>query len=382
VVKFLELNFNYGIRIQSSILFLGLIWYVFLKTKNIFKVFLGMFFLYSIGFLFLIFSPLRIYNLSSSLNPLFEHNFVLFSLYFIFVCVLGLLWFFAYDKNKLSAFLKNSRLTRVLHNIILLGLGLYLAKVPIFNPLSLNFADCLLIIMAVIAILLYWLSAIGYDDLSDEKIDRISNRSRPLPQNKFTRKEYRILSNLLRALSFVVAFAVGYSFFFLILLRSFVGYLYYTSPFRLKRFPVLATFINALTFLFTIYAGFLLNSANTIFDFPGKLAIFVLIAFTLGGTVKDVKDYHGDKAGGIFTIPVIFGLEKGKKIIGFLAFLSFILCPIFFLDYFDILFLPSFLAGILSFWLIGKKNFTSKEYIFLFSVYLSFGLFFILICFQ
>ncbi len=372
------LQVNYGLKIEQTIVALGLIWYIFLKTKNIFKVFLG--FILSVFFRFIMIAfPIEFYGkIASSLNPSFEHHHALFSLYFIFTCLLAALWFYIYNKEKFLALFKNLRLSRTANNITLLGLGLYLGEVLKFD---LNFGDCLLIILAVISLLLYWLSAIGYDDLSDEKIDRISNPSRPLPQGKFTKEEFQNLSNLFRIASYYTAFAVGYGFFIFILLRSLVGYLYSSLPFRLKRFPILATLIKALAFLFTIYAGFLLISGNTIFDFPGKLAIFILIAFTLGATIKDIKDYEGDKTGGIYTIPVIFGLEKGKKIIGFLAFAAFILCPLFFLDYFNNLILPTIFAGILSFWLINRKEHGNKEAICLFLIYFSFGLFFTLTVF-
>lgn len=373
---------NYGAKIEAGIVILGFIWYIFLKTKSILKVFLGFILFglisFSIGTI-----PGGLYGtIASSINPSFQHHHVIFSLYLISICILISFWFYFYNKEKFFAFFKNARPTRVFHNIILLGLGIYLAQVPIFNPLSLNSADWLLIIIAIIAVLLYWFSAIGYDDLSDEKIDRISNSSRPLPQNKFTREEFKNINNLLRITAYIISFAVGYAFFIFILLRSLAGYLYYAFPFRLKRFPFLATFTDALLFLFTILAGFHLNPFSTIFDFPGKLAIFILIAFTLGSTVKDIKDYQGDKAEKIYTIPVIFGLENGKKIIGSLVFIAFILCPVFFFDYFNILILPAVFAGILSFFLINKKEPGKKEAFCLFLIYFSFGLFFILTCFN
>ncbi len=375
-------RFNYGIRIQCGILLLGFVWYIFLKTKNILKVLLGLLSLYSIMVLRFIFPlPLYVWRLASSLNPSFKYEYTIAAFYFIGICILSFIWFFVFNKEKFFAFLKNARLTRVFNNIALLGLGLYLAKVPIFNPLSISPADWLLIIMAVISLLLYWFSAIGYDDLADEKIDRISNQHRPLPQNKFTREEFKTLTNLSRIASYVAAFIVGYAFFIFILLRSLVGYLYSCFPLRLKRFPVLATFTNGFALLLAIYAGFLIKTTNSIFDFPWKLAIFVLIAFTLGVTAKDIKDYQGDKAGGIYTIPVLFGLERGKKIIGLLAFIVFMLCPIFFFDHFNVLILPSLFAGILSFLLINRKKHGAQELICLFSIYFSFGVFFILTCF-
>ncbi len=368
---------NYGLSIQLGFIFLGFIWYIFLKTKNIFKVFLGLIILYFIKAVVIHF-PLALYEFSASLNPSFGYHHIIFSLYFIAICFLASLWFYIYNKEKYLALFRNLRIIRIAHNISLLGLGLYLGGVLTFD---LNLGDGALIILAAISLFLCWLGEITYGDLSDEKIDKISNPCRPLPAGKFTRAEFQHLGNIFLVASYFTAFIVGYTFFIFLLLRGSIGYLYAYFPFRLKRFPVLATFSRALAFLLTIYAGFLLISANTIFDFPGKLALFVLVALTLGATVKDIRDYQGDKACGIYTIPVIFGLERGKKIIGFLALTAFILAPLFFFDYFKILILPALLAGILSFWLINREKHTNKEAIYLFLIYFTFGLFFILTVF-
>ena len=374
------LAINYGIRIQGGFILLGLIWYIFLKTKNIYRVLLGSVIAYLMESLVVVFVyAVRVFDaLPSHLNPFFSYWHKLFILYFIGVCLLASLWFYAYNKEKFISLVRNLRISRVAHNLVLLALGFYLGGILTFD---LQLGDIMLIILAVISLLLYWISAVGYDDLSDEKIDKISNPSRPIPDGKFTREEFSNLSNIFRIAAYFTAFVAGYAFFIFILLRSLVGYLYYAYPFRLKRFLIIATFTRSLTFLFTVYAGFLLISQNTIFDFPPKLAFFILIAFTLGITFKDIKDYQGDKASGIYTIPVIFGPEKGKKIIGLLTFAAFILAPLLFFDYFKILILPAFLSGTLSFYLIQKEEIKYKEF-FLFLIYFSFGLFFILTCFH
>jgi len=365
---------NYGTRIQLGFIFLGLIWYIFLKTKNVFKVFLGLIALYFIKAIVYYF-PSILYDVSTSLNPAFNNHRIIFSLYFLFICILASLWFYIYHKEKFISLFNNLRLSRIAHSIVLLSLGLYLGGVLDFE---FNLANASLIILALMSLFLCWLGEIFYGDLSDERIDKISNPSRPLPSGKFSRSEFKLMGSIFFAVSYLTAFVVGYGFFVFLLLRGFVGYLYAYPPFRLKRFPVLATFSRALAFLFTIYAGFLLIADNTIFDFPGRFALFSLFAFTLGTTVKDIRDYQGDKAEKIYTIPAVFGLERGKKIIGLLAFIAFILAPLFFFDYFNILILPSLLAGILSFWLINRKYHTSKVAVCLFLIYFTFGLFLVL----
>ncbi len=365
---------NYGTRIQLGFIFLGLIWYIFLKTKNVFKVFLGLIALYFIKAIVYYF-PSTLSDISASLNPAFNNHRIIFSLYFLFICILASLWFYIYHKEKFISLFNNLRLSRIAHSVVLLSLGLYFGGLLDFE---FNLANTSLIILALISLFLCWLGEIFYGDLSDERIDKIANPSRPLPSGKFNRSEFRFLGSIFFAVSYLTAFVVGYGFFVFLLLRGFVGYLYAYPPFRLKRFPVLATFSRALAFLFTIYAGFLLIADNTIFDFPGRLALFILVIFTLGTTVKDIRDYRGDKTDNVYTIPAIFGPEKGKKIISLLVFIAFISAPFFFFDYFKLLILPSLLAGLLSFLIINRKKQANKEAVFLFLIYFIFGLFFIL----
>lgn len=381
-----HLTLNFGIRIQFLIIFLGILWYIFLKTKNILKVVLGWFFLYLAGFIFGTFPYLMAVFIGlppfyssffgvSSLNPNFEWNFIIFAFYFVLILVLGVIWFYIYHREKCLALLKNLRFFRTLQLLAMFGLGLYLAKIPFFD---LSFFDWLLIVTSVFSLLLYWLSGIGYDDLADQKIDEISNPRRPLVQKKFSREEFRSLNHVLRGASYISAFVVGYSFFLFLFLRSLMAHIYYASPFRLKRFPFLATFLLALAALFTIFGGFLLKSSNSIFDFPLKFGLFVLLAFTFGFMVKDIKDYQGDKKEKIWTLPVIFGLRKGKLIIGSLVALVFLSAPFWFFSYFLILLFPSFLAALLSFWLINREQYSEKP---LFLIYFSYGIFFALTIF-
>lgn len=49
---------------------------------------------------------------------------------------------------------------------------------------------------------------------------------------------------------------------------------------------------------------------GSVLDFPFEIAFAMLVFYTLTTPFKDIKDYEGDKIDGIFTIPVLFGLEK------------------------------------------------------------------------
>jgi len=355
---------NFGGRIVVLSIAIIFLWYVFLKTKNILKVIFGLFLLYLSGFIISTFpyifsvilktppAPGSFLNNVSVINPSFEEDKILFSLFFILTVFLAVLWFYIYNKKKCLAVLKNLKPVLALQNLAMLGFGIYLCKIPLQ---SFTFFDGLLITGACLSLLLYQFSG-----------------------GKFLGEESKNINNILRAASFISAFIVGYAFFVLLFLRALIAHIYFTPPFYLKRFPIIASFLLALVFLLTIFLGYLLNTSNSILTFPKNLALFILIAFTFGFTAKDIKNYERDKKEKVYTMPVIFGQRQGKIIIGFLIFFVFLLTPFFFFQHFNELILPSILAGILSFWLLNRKEYREKP---LFLIYFSYGLFFTLTLF-
>lgn len=381
-----HLSYNYGTRIDAILIALALLWYVFLKTRNFWKTLFVPVAFYLVSFLICCFpyflttaagtlpNPVSLHSVSY-LNSDFSWDQIVSSAYLVGILVFAGCWLFFYDKNILKAISKNVRPFRLLHNLAMLGLGLYLGG-RIFGPLSLF--DYLLMLMAFLSIVLYWLSVIGYDDLCDEKIDKISNPDRPIPRGLLSREQVFSLSGLFLAGSYLFALMAGYTFFVLVFLRSLILPLYSKFPFRLKRFPLIATFLLASAAVLTILAGFAAGGSDLL-TFPRKLILFLLLAFTFGFMAKDIKDYEGDKADKIYTVPVLFGLEKSKRIIGFLVALVFVSVPFLFFEYFKILMIPSVLAALIGFCLFVRENFSERP---LFLVYFAYGLFFILTVFN
>jgi len=364
---------NYGVRIELLILALLIICYVFLKTKNPLKIVLSFFLLYPAYFLIgslpywlqRIAGVASLYNIST-FNPEFEWDSVLFSVYLILIFIFGSLWFFIYQKEKFIAVVKNLRFFRTLQILALLFFGLYLAHV---SGARLRFFDFLLIATACLSVISYWAWGVFSNDLIDENSDRITNPGRPLAVGKLNRQEVKTLSIIFLIISYMSALAVGYAFFITVFLRSCLGYLYSFHPFRLKRIPILATFVLACASLTTIWGGYLLVKQNSIYSFPVKVILLVLVAFSLGFSAKDIKDYEGDKKDNVKTILVIFGLERGKKIIGVLSFICFLLPPIIFFQYFKPLIGIAIIAGLLSYYLINKREYSERPLLVLYFLY-------------
>lgn len=377
-----HLSYNFGTRINVLIILWVSLVALFLRTKSYWKILLSLALFYCFSFFFCLF-PYILGNLSGVdyrfssfngrvfFNESFGWDLILFSGYFVLIIFLAVVWFFIYDRKKFMAILKNIRFFRLLHNLAMLGLGFYLAR-PDWG--SLGFFDGLYILVAVLALVFYWLSALGYDDLHDEEIDKISNSDRPLPQGSISRQDLSLLNNLFLGLAYLCAFVAGYSFFVLLFLRSMLLFIYSGWPLRLKRFPLIATGILSLAAVLTVLAGFVLGGGDIV-DFPRKLMFFIFLAFTLGFMAKDIKDFEGDKKEKVYTIPVILGIRNGKLLIGFLAALIFLAVLWIFPENFKILLWPSLLAAVLSFIFINKNKYSEMP---LLLIYFFYGLFFVL----
>lgn len=364
---------NYGIRIECLILALLIIYYIFLKTKSPIKIALSFFLL--IPYLDLVagfplflekMGSVGLLNGVSSLSKNFNWNEILFSSYFILVVIFASVWFFIYQKGKFLALIKNFRFSRTLQILALLIFGLYLAHVSV---LKLNLFDFILIITAGLSLTCYWGWAVLNNDVADEKADAIDSPDRPLPSGLINREEAKSLSTIFLIAAYISALAVGYAFFIALFIRSCLAYIYSNPPFNLKRIPLLSTFVLGLAALTTVVGSYLLVSSNSIYNFPISAALLIVIAFALGFTAKDIKDYKGDEATGVKTLPVIFGLERGKKIIGMFSFLCFLLPPVLFHQYFPVLIGLGLVFGSASYYLMNRKEYSERPLLLLYFLY-------------
>jgi 4-hydroxybenzoate polyprenyltransferase len=125
---------------------------------------------------------------------------------------------------------------------------------------------------------------------------------------------------------------VHYKFGILLFVYQVLAWFYSAEPFRLKRFPLLASFFSALTLLTVFFSGYIFFSPEqNIEHLSWRIIFLLLITYTLSLPIKDFKDIAGDKKDGVRTIPVIFGEERGRLIVASGIFISFIL-SIFFIN--------------------------------------------------
>lgn len=290
---------------------------------------------------------------------------IMSQLFFITIFVLGILWFWYAYKKTLVIVLMNSRIERVLFYFSLLALGILYS----YEKFSVNFIWTNYLSTAVLALSWFsaWMFAVHTNDIADVEIDTISNPDRPLPQKTLSVDTMRDVGYMWLILSLVGSYVVGYYVFFMNIVFTSAYYLYSAPPLRLKQVPLFSSFIVSIACLSTVLAGFFFASPVKIVTLvPVLLAFGIIVVFTLGVNVRDIKDIDGDRALGIQTLPVFFG-KHGKKVAGVLLSLSFLLIPVLFQS--QHLYFIAAPAAILGYWLCVKQNYNEKHVFVLFFVF-------------
>lgn len=393
-----------GIRIEIFLILSAIGWYIWEKRKNLISVFWGIIVSYALIFLIgampgIIYTAM---NLSKdSLTPLSSVNesmvtlisesniptntlhgallsggsfkvftigmgVLLSQLFYIISFIAGLLLFWYTARSTTKTILSNSRPERVLFYLSLVVLGALYSYSTSFIVLS--WVDWVGFIVVVLSWFSACMFAIHTNDVADIEIDKISNPLRPIPQGTLSIETMRDVGFMWLVLSLVGSYTAGYYVFFMNIVFTSAYYLYSAQPLRLKQVPIFSSFLISVACLATILAGFFFISPNKLIEtFPIWYALGIIVVFTLGVNIRDIKDMEGDRALGIRTLPIIFG-PNGRRVVGALLSLSFLLSPFFFTPY--VTFFTSIPAAMIGYWLCVRQNYNEKGLFSLFFVFL------------
>ena len=363
-----------GIKIEViGACYLALI-YILLKTRSIIKTIIGVLSTYTLTYIYMALPSVAIIALNISLRDLYAFGpdgiyYFMITLHLIMITTFSLIFLYIYHREKettkkkqqrqtisekpsllhqVKAMIKNIRPFRSIHYIALLILGICLGAQTISN---INWDKTILL---SISIFCGWQFVIIVNDIFDVGIDEVSNRKRPLIQGDVSKRFYYSISLVFFISSITCSYLVGYKSF--VLMLSFIllySFLYSAPPFRLRRLFIIPNIIIGLCSVIAVFIGFSIYM-DPFLMFPRNIALLIFIVLTFSSTIKDIKDYEGDKKEQIKTIPTLFGLEKGKKIIGILIAISFILVSIFIrIPY---LFYATIPSSFFAYFFIVKKN--------------------------
>jgi 4-hydroxybenzoate polyprenyltransferase len=300
-------------------------------------------------------------------NRLYSQIFFLLSF-----CLLGL-WFFKTQKQKFLAVITNSRPERVLFYwlLVLAGLlGSFFLGFGVFR----SWVDIMSLTTLLISWYGAWMFSVHTNDIADIKIDSITSLNRPIINNTLSVDDTKQTAIIWFLVSLVGSFVVGYYPFFMNIVFLSAYYIYSVPPLRFKKIPILSSFSISIACLSSIVAGFFFLSADKNFTiFSPILALGIMLVFTLGVNIRDIKDVAGDKEDDILTLPVLFS-RNGEKIVATLFAISFLLIP--FIISFYTLYIIAIPTAFIGYKMVLRKPYKEK---YVFAVCFSF--FFITVLF-
>lgn len=271
------------------------------------------------------------------------------------------------DREKFTAIAKNSRLERIFFYLFLLFFGMGFAHFSGYSTFSFTLGNISGFICLVLAWIGMWMYAVHTNDVADVDIDKISNSQRPLVQNTMTSDGMLQTAHVWLGVSLASSWVAGFYPFFMNLVCLSAYYIYSSFPQRLKRVPILSSFLISIACLATVLAGFFFISEDKqLRIFPIAIAAGIMLIFTLGTNMRDMKDVEGDSAEGIKTLPVLFG-RQGARVVGILLALSFLLVPLVFSSY--ILYIAALPAAVVGYKLITRKPYEEKRVFILFLIF-------------
>ncbi len=376
---------TYGTRIFVFCIILSFTTLTWLSTKNIFRTLLMAFSTYVFAFIAGSFPSLISYIISPHhftvsrgeiagittsptkilgnqiTNPIDALNIKMSLVYLLILIFLILLIAYKNNRTTFISLLKNIRPIQTLYHLGLLFIGFYIAIFFDDAIVFPTFFTVIAFVLLCIAVVSAWYSTVIFNDCVDQKIDKISNPTRPLIQKTINLQSYKKLGYFFLFLSLFITAFISKTAVVLLFAYHALSFVYNTKPLRLKRFPIISSFVAAIASFFIVLIGFMtISPDHSITNFPPYIAILLIISYTLSLPIKDLRDIKGDKANGVFTIPVLFGEKISRTIIAINIFFSFML-SVFTLGTKSLL-LPALFAGALSFWtLVSQKN---KQFIF------------------
>ncbi|WP_036918118.1 MULTISPECIES: chlorophyll synthase ChlG [unclassified Prochlorococcus] len=158
------------------------------------------------------------------------------------------------------------------------------------------------------------------NDYYDREIDAINEPSRPIPSGAISLNQVRVQIWLLLLLGLSVAYGLDVwaghstpSLLFLALGGSFVSYIYSAPPLKLKQNGWLGNYALGASYIaLPWWAG------QALFGQLTWTTAFLTLAYSLAGlgiaVINDFKSVEGDKALGLQSLPVAFGIKNASFI--------------------------------------------------------------------
>lgn len=389
-------NATFGMTIAVYLLFSSFAYFIFIKTKNIRKVFIGLLYSYTALFAYAIlpsfllvtfhqtsnfFTPKMyfgkilqeswVYKSVDSANAttaLTIANDIMLSQVYVLIILAHLLYIVFSQKEKITIAITGTiRIERFINFFFLAFIGMLIANnsADIYkNPVNI-----VTLVLFTVLLFMHALLAAAINDMRDIAIDKISNAQRPLASGRISIEQWKhYIVILVISIAITTAALASIASLFLILIQG-IYFTYSADPFRFKRHYLSASLLIGLTTVAATMAGFFLVAPEkNMGNFPILAIALVGFSQALLSNMKDLKDYIGDKNEGIKTLPVVFGLKRSKQIISILYSVVFMAIPIA-MEKYDFLFFAAVCSS-LTVYIFLKTNNGEKPIFYILFLYM------------
>jgi 4-hydroxybenzoate polyprenyltransferase/Flp pilus assembly protein TadD len=245
--------------------------------------------------------------------------------------VLGIAAWFRHAPGRARAAAKNVRPLRAVHYLGLASFGIAFGW-RLFSLAGVSFAgagDALGIAATLLATFLAFEASVALNDVFDREGDRLTETGRPLVSGALSPRDLTGQAVVFSLAALLLALNVKYSTFLFMVLALAASYAYSAPPLRLKRFPVVSGLTLGVVSLLTCLVGFsLFAEERALALFPPRLGWVIVLAFGLGFAAKDLKDVEGDRATGVWTLPVLLGPAAGRAAVAGLVLAGYVLAAV------------------------------------------------------
>lgn len=335
-----------GQRITIILISVLVTFYSYLKKKN-WLVSISLFFITLIIILFwgalpTIMAgnrPENVYLPGGTLDSDTKKFAAIFALLFLFSLFV---YYSRLNKNYFKILIKSLRFERMLFYS---GIGLFGFIIGMHQKgiiLKADFFDIIGIILLVSSLALGFQAAQVINDFFDIESDRVSRKRNPL-LNDMNKNYYLIWGFCLIILALVFTLIINYSCFLLMFSYLLLSVIYSVPPVRLKRIPVISTFILAAAVILAMAMGYSLLFGNHALNaIPKTILMPTMLGITFGFIAKDIQDFNSDRGTGVITLPSILYKDSfiGRLPVAILVGISYL---------FYIIFIPRVLIGAIIF---------------------------------
>ena len=341
-----------GIKIEVVLILLGLGWFVYYKGSSVIRAIACTFSVYILLFFFAIF-PFFMKFLVELLGGVYRYSpALMLDGYLMILPLLFMGLLYLQFPEIFVAFCREFSFLRLLHYYLMIAMGMVIANRP-FHLLFEQPTSFFSLIILLWGIFMAAIAVTVMNNITDMEIDRLSNPHRMLVRGIITRDRYALMGAWSFFFSVVYTWAVHYVLMFLLMVIVALYALYSLKPLRIKRIFLLSKAVIAANSVVAIIIGYTFMGGPFIRMPLGMFALFFL-GMALAGNVVDIKDYQGDKAAGILTLPVLLGLERAKA----LTALFFLINNFLFLYAFGLMkywYLALAVSGLEAFLLLRKE---------------------------